>query len=99
MASDLGAPLEGLRVDGGAAANDLLMQIQCDLIGVTLARPTILESTALGAVFLAGLGVGLWSSTDDVAAAWKQDRMFLPHGDAAEIAKLREAWRAAVAVC
>lgn len=97
MAEDLGAPLAGLRVDGGAAANDLLMQIQCDLLGVPLARPTILESTALGATFLAGLGVGLWSSRDEVAAAWKQDRRFVPHGDAEQIAALRDAWRAAVA--
>jgi len=97
MASDLGAPLEGLRVDGGAAGNDLLMQIQCDLLGVTLARPTILESTALGATFLAGLGVGLWSSTAEVAAAWKQDRGFVPHGDAEQLTALRSAWKAAVA--
>ncbi|MCA9700373.1 MAG: glycerol kinase, partial [Myxococcales bacterium] len=84
-------------VDGGAAANDLLMQMQCDLLGVKLARPTILESTALGATFLAGLGVGLWSSTNDVAAAWKQDRAFVPAGDPVKLAALREAWRAAVA--
>lgn len=98
MAADLGAPLDSLRVDGGAAANDLLMQMQCDLLGVPLARPTILESTALGATFLAGLGAGLWSSTDDVASAWKQDRQFVPGGDANKLAALREAWKAAVAV-
>jgi glycerol kinase len=97
MASDLGNPLAILRVDGGAAANDLLMQIQCDLLGVPLARPTILESTALGATFLAGLGVGLWSSTDEVSAAWKQDREFVPRGDATRLAALRQAWKAAVA--
>jgi glycerol kinase len=97
MAEDLGAPLGVLRVDGGAAANDLLMQIQCDLLGVTLARPTILESTALGATFLAGLGVGLWTSTSEVARAWKQDRQFVPKGDPASLAELRAAWRVAVA--
>ncbi|NVB39051.1 glycerol kinase GlpK [Pseudenhygromyxa sp. WMMC2535] len=96
MASDLGAPIEGLRVDGGAAANDLLMQIQCDLLGVTLARPTILESTALGATFLAGLGVGLWPDTQAVAASWKQDRRFIPAGDPVKLAALREAWTVAV---
>jgi glycerol kinase len=97
MAEDLGAPLGSLRVDGGAAANDLLMQIQSDLLGVTLARPTILESTALGATFLAGLGVGLWTSTAEVARAWKQDRQFVPKGEPAVLAELRTAWRAAVA--
>jgi glycerol kinase len=97
MTEDLGAPLGVLRVDGGAAANDLLMQIQCDLLGVTLARPTILESTALGATFLAGLGVGLWTSTTEVARAWKQDRQFVPKGDPALLAELRAAWRVAVA--
>ena len=97
MAKDLGGQLGALRVDGGAAANDLLMQIQCDLLGVSLARPTILESTALGATFLAGLGVGLWSSADEVAAAWKRDREFVPQGDPTRLAALREAWSAAVA--
>jgi glycerol kinase len=97
MAEDLGAPLGGLRVDGGAAANDLLMQIQSDLLRVTLARPTILESTALGATFLAGLGVGLWTSTAEVSRAWKQDRQFVPKGDPAALAELRAAWRVAVA--
>jgi glycerol kinase len=96
MAEDLGAPLEGLRVDGGAAANDLLMQIQCDLLGLELARPTILESTALGATFLAGLGVGLWQSTEDVAAAWKQDRKFVPRAEPESLAELRAAWKVAV---
>jgi glycerol kinase len=97
MAKDLGAPLATLRVDGGAAANDLLMQIQCDLLEVPLARPTILESTALGATFLAGLGVGLWASTEEVSAAWKQDRAFIPRGDPGALAALREAWAAALA--
>lgn len=97
MASDLGAPLDSLRVDGGAAANDLLMQIQCNLLGVTLARPTILESTALGATFLAGLGVGLWPDTDALANTWRQDRQFYAAGDSAELAELRERWRDALA--
>ncbi|KIG17860.1 Glycerol kinase [Enhygromyxa salina] len=96
MAEDLGAPLQGLRVDGGAAANDLLMQIQSDLLGVTLARPTILESTALGATFLAGLGVGLWPNKEAVAATWKQDRQFVPKADPATLAQLRAAWKVAV---
>ncbi|PRQ04247.1 Glycerol kinase [Enhygromyxa salina] len=97
MAEDLGAPLAGLRVDGGAAANNLLMQIQSDLLGVTLARPTILESTALGATFLAGLGVGLWDSSTAVADAWTQDRQFVPNADPVALADLRAAWKTAVA--
>jgi glycerol kinase len=97
MASDLGAPLDMLRVDGGAAANDLLMQIQCDLLGVRLARPTILESTALGATFLAGMGVGLWPDHEAVAAAWKTDRTFVPRGDHEQLAALRANWKAALA--
>src|SRR3546814_7234916 len=61
MAADKGAPLRDIRVDGGAAANNLLLQMQADLSGVTLHRPRMLETTALGAALLAGLGVGLWS--------------------------------------
>ena len=96
MSDDLGAPLGGLRVDGGAAANDLLMQIQADLINVPLARPTILESTALGATFLAGLGAGLWAGPEEVARAWKQDREFTPAGDPERLRQLRAAWKIAV---
>lgn len=97
MASDLGAPLERLKVDGGAAANDLLMQIQSDLLGLELARPTILESTALGATFLAGLGCGLWADRAAVEAAWKTDRKFVPRGEPEQLASLRANWKAALA--
>ena len=98
MAADLGAPLTGLRVDGGAAANNLLMQIQADLVGLPLQRPTMLEATALGAISLAGLGSGLWSNTSALRAAWVQDRAFTPSGDPTAIAALRKAWAEAVAV-
>ena len=98
MAADLGAPLAGLRVDGGAAANNLLMQIQADLVGLTLQRPTMLEATALGAISLAGLGAGLWSDTSALRDAWVQDRAFEPAGDADTIAALRKAWAEAVAI-
>jgi glycerol kinase len=97
MAADLGAPVERLRVDGGAAANDLLMQLQADLLGIPLDRPTMLETTALGAISLAGLGVGLWPDTAALEAAWKRDRQFSPAGDPATLAALREAWRTAIA--
>jgi len=93
MAADLGAPLRELRVDGGAAANDLLMQMQADLSGLTLQRPRMLETTALGAAMLAGLGVGLWSGLDDLRRAYPLDRRFAPELPAviADIARAR--WR------
>jgi glycerol kinase len=96
MAKDLAQPLRELRVDGGAAANDLLMQIQADLLGVPLARPTMLETTALGAVFLAGLGVGIWSDTQALADSWKRDATFEPRADADWIAPLKSAWAQAL---
>ena len=70
--------LASLRVDGGAAANDLLCQVQADQVGVPVERPRIVETTALGAAFLAGLGTGLWGSTDDLRETWQLDRRFEP---------------------
>ena len=96
MAQDLGKPIRVLKVDGGAAVNDLLLQIQSDLLGVPLERPTLLEATALGAVSLAGLGVGLWDDVSSLRAAWRQDRRFEPASDAEGIAQLRRQWRDAV---
>jgi len=78
MNRDGAGPLTELRVDGGAAANDLLMQMQADLLGVPVVRPGMLETTALGAAFMAGLGVGLWSGTDVLAAQWNAERRFEP---------------------
>ncbi len=98
MAADLGAPLSALNVDGGAAANDLLMQMQADLLGITLRRPTMLEATALGAISLAGLGAGMWSDTEALRTAWVEDRAFEPSGDGDTLASLRAAWAEAVAV-
>jgi len=97
MAADTGAPLRTLKVDGGAAANDLLMQLQADFLGVPLRRPTMLEATALGAVFMAGLGVGLWQDTDALSRAWKEDRSFSPSPPSPQRAELRRAWDRAVA--
>jgi len=96
MSADAGQPLAGLRVDGGAAANDLLMATQADLLGAEVTRPTVLETTALGAAFLAGLGVGLWESLDDISARWVEDRRFAPTLDAAGRAARRAAWAKAV---
>ena len=78
MAKDSGIALAELRVDGGASKNNLLMQIQADLLGVPVVRPKITETTALGAAYLAGLAIGLWSSTQDIASQWSIDRRFEP---------------------
>ena len=76
-----GSELTTLTVDGGAAANDLLCQLQADQLGVPVERPEIVETTGLGAAFLAGLGCGLWSSTDELRQTWHLDRRFEPRGD------------------
>jgi glycerol kinase len=96
MQRDSRQPLVELRVDGGATRNDLLMQFQADLLGVPVVRPRVTETTALGAAYLAGLAVGYWGSTDDVARNWQVDRRFEPAlpRDAAE-ARLRQ-WERAV---
>ena len=78
MQRDAEQPLVELRVDGGATANDLLMQFQADLLGVPVVRPKITETTALGAAYLAGLATGFWRSLDEVAANWQVDRRFEP---------------------
>jgi glycerol kinase len=73
-----GAPIRELRVDGGASTNDLLMQCQADLLGIPVVRPQVTETTALGAAYLAGLAVGIWQGTDELAAQWRVDRRFEP---------------------
>jgi hypothetical protein len=81
MEADAGRPLAELRVDGGASRNDHLMQFQADMLGVSVVRPRITETTALGAAYLAGLATKLWSGVDEVAAQWREDRRFEPrHG-------------------
>ena len=97
MGSDAGTPMSELRVDGGAAANDFLMQFQADLLQIPIVRPTVLETTALGAAYLAGLAVGYWGSVDDVARNWQVDRTFEPQMSASDIGLLRERWNDAVA--
>ncbi|MDQ2780462.1 MAG: glycerol kinase GlpK [Pseudomonadota bacterium] len=72
------APLVELRVDGGACANDLLMQFQADLLGIAVVRPRIIETTALGAAYLAGLAVGMWGGVDELAEMWQAERVFEP---------------------
>ncbi|MBL9022288.1 MAG: glycerol kinase GlpK [Myxococcales bacterium] len=97
MGDDLGRPLNKLRVDGGAAANDLLMQFQADVTGVTIERPAELESTARGAAMLAGVGVGLFADPADAARMSKVDRTFSPSWDRADRTQAVERWQAAVA--
>jgi glycerol kinase len=96
MAADSGVAVSELRVDGGAAANDLLMQMQADLAGVPVVRPRVQETTALGAAYLAGLAVGVWKSPDEIAARWQVERRFEPRLDPAAAAARREQWRRGV---
>ena len=97
MENDAGERLTELRVDGGAAANDLLMQFQADLLRVPVLRPRELETTALGAAYLAGLTVNLWKSRAEIAAHWKLERCFEPRMETPAAAELMARWRDAVA--
>ncbi len=96
MERDANVSLAELRVDGGAAANNLLMQFQADLLGVPVVRPKVLETTALGAAYLAGLAVGFWKNEDDVARNWKIDRRFEPAMPREKADALRGEWARAV---
>jgi glycerol kinase len=96
MQADAGTRVAELRVDGGAARNDLLMQFQSDLIGAPVVRPQITETTALGAAYLAGLAVGFWKSGDEIASQWRADRRFEPMMAAAKARALRERWTEAL---
>jgi glycerol kinase len=96
MRADAGIALSELRVDGGAATNNTLMQFQADLLGVPVVRPAVTETTALGAAYLAGLGVGYWKSADDVSGQWRIDRRFEPTMPRSTAESLRERWSAAV---
>jgi glycerol kinase len=96
MQNDSGQELSELRVDGGAAANDLLMQFQADLLGVPVVRPKVLETTALGAAYLAGLTVDLWKSREELASHWKAERRFEPHMAPSERESRMSRWREAV---
>jgi glycerol kinase len=96
MRSDAGMELQELRVDGGAAANDLLCRFQADVLGVPVVRPRTTETTVLGAAFLAGLGAGIWSSLDELRDVWQLDRRFEPRMDVRTRERLLHAWREAV---
>lgn len=96
MHADSGAPLQQLRVDGGAARNGLLMQIQADLLGVPVVRPAETETTALGAAYLAGLGAGVYPNIDAISANWQIDRIFEPQMKPDQTAEMRAHWTRAV---
>ncbi|HST87012.1 MAG TPA: glycerol kinase GlpK, partial [Ktedonobacterales bacterium] len=96
MLADSGLALSALRVDGGAAANDLLMQFQADQLGVPVQRPRVRETTALGAAYLAGLATGFWRDQAEIASHWALDRAFIPAMPAAERDRLYAGWRKAV---
>ncbi len=96
MREDSGIALEELRVDGGASGNDLLMQFQADLLGVPVVRPSLTETTAMGAAYLAGLAVGVWASEDEITAQWRVDRRFEPAMSVDATRALRTRWTAAV---
>lgn len=96
MESDAGLPIKELRVDGGATINNLLMQFQSDLLQVPVIRPVVYETTALGAAYLAGLGVGYWESVADIQQQWKADKYFYPVHSAEEMKPYINGWNRAV---
>ncbi len=96
MRQDANLPIKELRVDGGAAANDLLMQFQADILEVSVVRPQVIETTALGAAFLAGLAVGFWNDADDITKVWQTDRVFRPQMPSDEVKRRRTKWSAAL---
>ena len=96
MESECSLTLPDLRVDGGAVANDLLMQIQADILGREVVRPAITETTALGAAYLAGLAVGFWKGQDELASNWRVDRRFEPRMEASQREELYQGWKRAV---
>jgi glycerol kinase len=96
MQSDSGLPLAQLRVDGGASANNLLMQIQSDVLGIQVVRPKNAEATATGAAYLAGIAVGIWKDVESIAKQWEIDRTFDPAMEAAERRRVRAIWHRAL---
>ena len=96
MGRDAGAPITELRVDGGACANDLLMQFQADLLGIPVVRPKVIETTALGAAYLAGLACGVYRSTDELSGLWLVDRRFVPTMSRDRAQALIHRWERAV---
>lgn len=96
MKSDAGIDMPELRVDGGAAANNLLMQFQSEVLNSPVVRPKVLETTALGAAYLAGLAVGFWQDLDDLSQHWKKDQTFSPQADQEKIKQMIQSWWSAL---
>jgi glycerol kinase len=96
MEQDAGTKLTELRVDGGAAANDVLMQMQADILGCEVVRPAVLETTALGAAYLAGLATGFWKDREDVANGWREERRFSPAMSEERREEMYAGWKRAV---
>jgi glycerol kinase len=94
MQKDAGVPLAELKVDGGASRNNLMMQFQADILGASVVRPVVTETTALGACYLAGLAVGYWSSLDEIKKQWQAERTFTPSG--ANVADVKAGWADAI---
>jgi glycerol kinase len=96
MEADSGIPIRELRVDGGATANDLLMQFQSDILNVQVIRPKITETTALGVAYLAGLATGFWTDVEDIRKQWQPDMRFYPNMQEDERISLLYGWQKAV---
>ena len=96
MQRDAGVTLKELKVDGGASRNNLLMQFQADVLGTSVIRPTVTETTALGAAYLAGLAVGYWESIDHIKEQWGVEKEFQPSADAEAVAALKDGWNDAI---
>ena len=96
MQKDAGVTLKELKVDGGASRNNLLMQFQADVLGTSVIRPTVTETTALGAAYLAGLAVGYWESIDHIKSQWGVEREFRPEADADKVTELKSGWSDAI---
>jgi glycerol kinase len=96
MIADSKLRLKEIRVDGGAAANNFLAQFQADMLGVKLSRPQWVETTALGAAYLAGLTVGFWKDRAEIASLWQEERLFLPSAERENYRALYRGWRRAL---
>ena len=96
IAKDTGQEIKELRIDGGAAANDFLCRFQADVLGLQVKRPQILETTAMGAAFLAGLSVGVWQDQEQISKMWKLEKKFSPNISREDSARMMEGWSRAV---